>query len=98
MYTMETMSELYNIKELIEGTFNIPFKLIYHYQQGERIRTGKLKCATYKKGYFHRGQNTTELVTYKDKIVTPQLLQKYLVKWYHTHLLHPGLDQTEAMI
>ena len=39
-----------------------------------------------------------ELVTYKDIIVIPQKLQKYAVKCYHLHLLHPGLDITEATI
>ena len=35
---------------------------------------------------------------YKNKIVIPQKLQKYVMKWYHTYLLHPRLDITEAMI
>ena len=32
-YTTETMSELYNIKELPYVTFPIYFKIIYHYQK-----------------------------------------------------------------
>ena len=35
---------------------------------------------------------------YRDKIVIPLKLQKYVVKWYHTYLLHPGLDKTEVII
>ena len=50
------------------------------------------------KGSFCGGRNAVELITYEGKIVIPQLLQKYVVKWYHTYLLHPGLDRTEAMI
>ena len=33
-----------------------------------------------------------------DKIVIPSKLQSYVVHWYHTYLLHPGMDRTEAMI
>ena len=35
---------------------------------------------------------------YKKKIDISQKIQKYVVKWYQTYLLHPGLDQTEAII
>ena len=58
----------------------------------------KLKCANYTKGYFCRGRDTIELVTYDGKIVIPQKLQKHIVEWYHTYLLHPGPDITEAII
>ena len=44
-YTMETMSELYDTKELPEGIFPIYFKLIYCYQQGDPILTEKLNHA-----------------------------------------------------
>ena len=39
-----------------------------------------------------------KLVTYKNKIVIPQKLHKYTVKWYHRYLLHPVLDRMETMI
>ena len=41
-YTTETMSELYYIGELSEGTFPLSFKLIYRYQQEDQILTEKL--------------------------------------------------------
>ena len=31
-------------------------------------------------------------------MVITQKLQKYVVKWYHTYILCPELDQTEAMV
>ena len=34
----------------------------------------------------------------KDKIVIPSKIQSYVVHWYHTYILHPGMDITEAMI
>ena len=92
------MSELYDIEELPEGAFPLSFKLIDRYQREEPFLTEKINSAEYQKGSFCGGWNTIELVTYKDKIVIPQKLQKYVVKWYHTYLLRKGSDQTEAMI
>ena len=48
--------------------------------------------------YFCEGRNTIEIVMYKDKIAIPQKLQKYVVKWYHMYLIHPGLDRIYALI
>ena len=33
-----------------------------------------------------------------DKTVVPTILQKFVVNWYHTYLLHPGKERTEATI
>ena len=79
-YTTETMLELYYIVELPEGTFPLSFNLIDRYQREDPFLTEKLKCVEYKKGYFCGGRSTIDIITYKDKIVTPQKLQKYLVK------------------
>ena len=76
MYTTGTMSELYHIEELPEGTFPLLLNFIDRYQQGDPFLTEKLKCKKYTKGSFCGGQNTIELVTYEDKIVIPQKLQK----------------------
>ena len=67
MYTMETMSELYNTKELSEGKFPLPFNLIYFYHQEDPFLMEKTKCKKQQKGSFCRGRNTIELVTYKNK-------------------------------
>ena len=32
------------------------------------------------------------------KTVIPEIIQSYILHWYHTYLLHPGMDRTEAMI
>ena len=81
-----------------EVTLPLSFNLIDRYQREEPFLTEKLKCAEYSKGYFRRGRSTIPIITYKDNIFIPQKLQKYVVKWYHTYLLRPGLDKTEAMI
>ena len=62
-YTMETILELYNIKELPDGTFPLLFKLIDRYLREDPFLTEKLKCAEYQKGSFCGGCNTIELVT-----------------------------------
>ena len=38
------------------------------------------------------------LICKNDKIVVPKILQNYVVNWYHTYLLHTGMDCTEATI
>ena len=91
-YTTENMLELYYIVELPEGTFPLSFNLIDRYQQEDPFLTEKLKSVEYKKRYFCGGRSTIDIITYKDKIVTPQKLQKYLVKWNSMYLLHPVLD------
>ena len=85
------MSELYVIKELLDEIFlyilnNKPLSAVKPLPRGEN------KCANYQKGSLRRLWYTKELGTYKNKISVPQKLQKYVVKWYHTYLLHPGLD------
>ena len=72
------------------------FKIIYCCQREYPFMSEKLTCAEYQKGCFYWVRNTIELVTYKDKIFISQKLQKYAVKWYHTYLLHPGLDRMEV--
>ena len=34
------------------------------------------------------------LICKSDKIVAPTILWKYVINWYHTHLLHPGTERT----
>ena len=74
------MSELYDIDKLAEGKFLLSFNIIYRYPWEDSVLSGKLNSAEYQKGYFCGGQNTIKLIMYKDKIVIPQKLQKYVVK------------------
>ena len=53
----------------------------------------------YHKDSFCGGSNSYfNLITCEDNIVILLKIQKYVSHWYHTYLLHPGMDQTEAMI
>ena len=93
------MSEINDIEELPEGTFPINLKLTQIYQRQEHSIISKYKTGTYQQGYFRRGSNIDlKLITCNDKIVILPKLQSYVVHWYHTYLLHPGMDRTEAMI
>ena len=93
------MSEINDTEELPEGTFPINLKLIQKYQREEPSITDKYKYAMYRKGSFRGGSNIyLKLITCKYKLVIPPKLQSYVVHWYHTYLLRPGMDITEAMI
>ena len=37
-------------------------------------------------------------IMHEDKIAIPSKNQSYVLHWYHTYILHPGMDITEAMI
>ena len=59
----------------------------------------KYKNGMYHKGYFSGGSNIyLKLITCEDKIGIPPKLQSYVLNWYYTYLLHPGMDRTEVMI
>ena len=93
------MSEINDIKKLPEGNFPINLKLIAKYQLVEPIMRDKYKDSTYHKVYFHGGSNIDlNLITCKGKIVISSKLQSYALHWYHTYLLHQGMNRTEAMI
>ena len=48
---------------------------------------------------FHGvSNNNLKLTTCEDKIVIPEILQSYVLHWYHKNLLHTGMDITEATI
>ena len=53
-----------------------------------------------RKNSSSRGKSNIYLnfMTCEDKIVVPSILKGYVLHWYHTYLLHTGMDITEAMI
>ena len=57
-----------------------------------------LKFANYYTKYFCGGGNIFMFICKNDKIVVPKILQKYVVNWYHTYLLHTSMEHTEATI
>ena len=93
------MSEIIDNKGLPEGDSTINFKLINQYQQKyTRLKT-KYDISTYHTYSFHGGSNINiNLITCYDKIVILSRFQSYILHWYHTYLLHPVMDRTEAII
>ena len=97
-YIMEPLLEMYDTEDLPNGTTPLKFKTIDQYQQEYPGTKPKFKSAKYLKGYFRGDRNSIDMVTYQDKIVIPQKLQKYVVHWYHMYLIHPGMDCIEAVL
>ena len=93
------MSEINDIEELPEVNFSINLRLIQKYQRLEPSIIAKYKTGTYQEVSFCGGINIDlSLITCKDNIFIPSMLQSYVLYWYHTHLLHPVMDGIEAMI
>ena len=93
------MSEINDTKEILEDTFPNNMKLIKKYQRIETNLRAKYKDGTYHTGSFYGISNIgLNLIAFEDKIIIPTMIQSYILHWYHTHLLHPGMDRTEAKI
>ena len=96
-YQQEIVSELNDIEELPEGNFPINLKLIQKYQRLEPRIIAKYKDGMYHKGAFSGGSNIDlNLKMCKDNIVILSKTQSYVLHWYLTYILHPGMDRTEA--
>ena len=93
------MSEINYTEEIPEDILCIHLKIIDKYEWKYSSLKNKYKMCTYQKGYFRGGSNINiNIITCEDKIFTPSMPQSYVLYWYHTYLLHPGMDRTEAMI
>ena len=94
--TREYLAECYGLDKLDSDTFPLNYKLIDKFQQKDHILADKLKRAIYQKETFCGGGKELQLICKNGKIVIPAALQKYVLNWYHTYLLHPGTDCTEC--
>ena len=101
------LAETYGVDKLEAGTFPLTYKILNKYQRKGEQLLSKLKRAVEKSSTDHteyttksfRGGGTvTDLICRYDRIVVPKQLQKYVLEWYHTYLLHPGRDRTEETI
>ena len=98
-YKKKVVSEINDTEELPEGIFLINLKLINQYQQKYPSLKAKYKMGKYKKCSFCGGSNINlNIIMCEDRIVIPSILKSCLLHWYHTYLLHKGMDRTEAMI
>ena len=98
-YKKKLLSEINNTKELFEGFFPINLKTIDQYQHKHPSLLDKYEIVMYQKGSF-RGLSNIQLkiITFSYKVVIPIIIQKCVLRWYHTYLLHPVMDRTETMI
>ena len=107
--TAQYMSETYGIEELETGTFPLTYKIIDKYQRKDKQLLKILKrtidsntstdhTSSYHTKSFRGGGTDIDLICRNDKIVIPKVLQKCVLNWYHTYLLHPGRDRTEETI
>ena len=83
--------------ELPEEIYPLRMSLIISDQRKDTlIQTGLRDRNT---GYILKevrgGSKNYDLVHCNDKIVVPRALRKRLIKWYHTVLMHPGINRTE---
>ena len=93
------MSEINNTKELPEGIFPVNLKTINHFQQKDPRLNSKYKIGAYQKGYSRGGSNIyLNFITCKDKVVITSIIRSCVLHWYHTYLLHPVIDRTDAEI
>ena len=96
--TRENLAERYCVEKLDSNAFSLTYQTIDKYQRKDKELTDKIKVANYHTKYFLGGGNTFILICKNDRIIMPEIIQKYVVSWYHTHLLHPGMNFTEATI
>jgi cleavage and polyadenylation specificity factor subunit 1 len=102
---LQTFEEvtLYN-SEAIEEEFEIyplSYKTILKHQKQDTELLNNAKNNTtnnYHFKIFRGGEKKYPLLCQSGKIVIPKTLQKRIVEWYHTTLLHPGETRTELTI
>ena len=92
------LAERYDIDDIPADAYPLTYSLI----DREQCRDLKLKKGLLQGRYstqsFHGGGKSRHLICHNGLIVVPFSLQQRVVEWYHTYLLHPGADRTEATI
>ena len=90
------MSEINDTEELPEGNFHINLKLIDQHKRKESSLMTKYKEGTYHKGSICGGINIyLILIMCEYNIVILSILKSYLLHWYHTYLLHTGINSAK---
>ena len=98
-YKKKIVSEINDTKEIPEGVFNLILKRSTKINGKTPVYWLNINKVRTKKGYFHGGSIIyPNLIMCEDKVVIPSILQSYVLHWYHTYILHPRMDRTEAMI
>jgi hypothetical protein len=74
-----------------DEVFPLTFEVISESQQNDQQL---LRAAQSNQDYSTKLLLRSRVIHYKNKIVIPQTLQNRVIEWYHTTLLHPGVNQT----
>ena len=97
--TNDMLAERYDISKLSDNEHPVTFRTIEKHQKKDRTLINKLKTnKNYTLKTFRGGEKSYDLVLRHDKIVIPSTLKRKVLEWYHTYLLHPGLNRTEETI
>ena len=90
--------DCYYDNKLDGNTFPLTYQKIDTYQWKYHELVDKLKRTSYHTKYFCGGVIVIELICKGKKTFMTEILQKYVVNWYHTYLIHPVMDCTEVTI
>jgi transposase InsO family protein len=94
--TTEQLSETFAQDSLSASVFPVNFTVLANFQQQDRdLQTLVSTHQNVSRKIFRGGE---QLICYKDRIYVPKALQKHVVEWYHTYLMHPGETRLEASI
>ena len=97
-YTLQEYAARFDVNELTDNQFPLQYSLIDKAQQKDHKILKNLQKGIYSTDTFSGGEKSLQLITYKRKIVIPADLKDRVMQFYHTYLLHPGLNRTEATI
>ena len=89
--TGENLSGSYCVYKLDSDILPLPYRMIDRYQRKYKELTEKRKRENYHTKHFRGGGNILLIICQNDKIFMPLIIQKYVVNWYHTYLLHLGM-------
>ena len=93
------MSKITDTEKIPESTCPISLNWIEQHQRKYPVLMDTYKEGMYHNGTFCGGSNIyLNLITYKDKIVIPSMIQSYALYCYHAYLLNPVMDRMEAII
>ena len=82
--------DLYTINN-DDDSFPLSFPTISNEQQNDARLMG---ISNNNPNYTVMHHQRVPIIYYNNKIVLPQSLQRRVINWYHTTLLHPGIDRT----
>ena len=86
-----------NKKDVVEYDFPLTGKLINKYQRLDKELRKNFR-GSQRHLYGTKTIEKYKVITYKNKICVPEVLQKRVVEWYHEYLCHPGENRTEETI